>query len=124
MSKRYMPNISSLSYPFPINYFLFLKLKFNLKILKILSFISIGIILISSLVLYIFQINSVIQKTYLLRNYEKELSVLAENNKNLEISLSQTNNLENIQSLIRDLNYVKIGEIRYIQVMEPQVVAK
>lgn len=76
------------------------------------------------LTLFVFQINSVIQKTYSLKNYEKELVLLSEKNRNLEIKVAQLNSLENVESLVRDLNYEKIGEISYIQLMEPQVVSK
>jgi|GEM_PF-2262327 len=119
-----MINILSFISYFPISSFFPFKLKFNFKISKILFFLLAGISLIFSLVLCIFQINSVIQKTYLLGDYEKTLSTLSEENKNLEISVSRANALESVESAIKDLNYKKVGEVKYIQLMEPQVVAK
>lgn len=97
-----------------------LKWKFNLRIFYLLCFSLIGIFF----VFYIFQINSVIQKTYLLKNYEAEFSLLSEETQALGVKFAQANTLENIELLIKDLSYEKIEEIRYIQLVGSQVVTK
>lgn len=110
-----MNNTLAINY-FPLN----LKWKLSFQYLYPLLFVLIGLLF----VLDIFQINSVIQNTYLLKNYEKELNLLSEDTKNLEIKLAQTNTLENIETLIKDSSYKKIEEIRYIQLIGSQVVTK
>jgi len=115
-----MNNTLTINYLILIIRPLILRWKFNLKILYPLFFVLIGTLFI----LYIFQINSVIQNTYLLKNHEKELGLLSEGTKNLEIKLVQANTLENIESLIKDLSYEKIKEIKYIQLVGSQVVTK
>lgn len=115
-----MNNILTINYLILIIRPLTLRWKFNLRIFYLLFFVSIGILFI----LYIFQINSVIQNTYFLKNYEKELNLLSEETEALEIKLAKISTLENIEFLIKDLSYEKIGEIRYIQLMGSQVVTK
>jgi hypothetical protein len=97
-----------------------LRWKFNPRAFYPLVFLLMGTLFI----LWIFQISSIIQKTYLLRDYEKEFNILSEQTKNLEVRFSQINALENIESLIGDLSYEKIEEIRYIQLAGSQVVSK
>ena len=115
-----MQNTLILNLPISIVRPLILRRKFNLKLFYILTFLSI----FSLLVFYIFQINSIIQKTYLLQNYEKELTKLQEENQNLEINFAKSNSLENLESLVQNLNYEKVEKIRYIQVLGGQVVTK
>jgi len=97
-----------------------LRRKFNLRIFWILPLVLTGILL----VFCIFQINSVIQKAYLLQGYEKKLNEISRENKKLEINFAKVNSLENIESLVKNLNYEKVGKIRYIQVLEGQIVTK
>ena len=114
-----MSKTLSLHY-FPVNCFFPLRMKFNFGILRNLILISTAALLI----VYIFQINAIIQKTYFIKNYEKELSVLSDDNANLEASVYGANSLETIEPRIKDLNYEQISSIKYIQVLEPQVVSK
>lgn len=115
-----MSKVLSLVSYFPIHFFLPWKLKINFRALKAVAFILAGALF----VLYIFQIISIIQKTYLLQNYEKELTVISENSNDLEIKVAKINSLDSIESVIQELNYENIGKVKYIQLMEPQVVAK
>ena len=115
-----MSKTLSLHYPPVINDFFPLKSKFKFGILRNLIIISITALLVA----YIFQINAIIQKTYFVKNYEKELSVLAEDNTNLESNVYQANSLGATETRIKDLNYEQIGSIKYLQVLEPQVVSK
>ena len=94
--------------------------RFNLKTFYLLLSILVGTLF----VFYIFQINSIIQSNYSVKNYDKKLNLLSEETSNLEIKFSQVNTLENIEFLIKDLSYVKTEEVRYIQLIGSQVVAK
>ncbi len=94
--------------------------KFNFKFLYLSSIILIGTLFI----FYIFQINSIIQHNYFIKNYEKKFNLLSEETKSLEIKFAQINTLENVEFLIKDLSYEKIEEINYIQLIGSQVVTK
>jgi len=97
-----------------------LKLKIILRTFWILAILSV----ISLLVFYIFQVNSEISARYLIREYEKKLSEILKENKNLEISSSQVDSLENIAALLENLNFEKSGKIKYIRVLNNQVVSR
>ena len=115
-----MNNTLSLNPPISITRNLILKRKLSLKFFWILS-ISLTIFL---LVFYIFQINSIIQNTYIIQGYHEKVKELSEENKKLELSLTELNSLENLGSLVENLNYEKVDKIRYIQVLGGQIVTK
>jgi len=115
-----MNNIITLNLPIPLVRPLRLKYKFNFKIFYFFSIISIGALLF----LYIFQINSTIQKTYLLQGYDKKVTGLQEGNRNLEINLAKSNSIENLEILVQNLNYEKVDKIKYIKVLEDSMVKK
>jgi len=110
----------TLSPPISIIRPLTLKLRFNLKIVWILSIF----LIITLLVFYIFQIKSVISEGYLLQNYQKKLNKLSQENEILEINLAQVNSLGNIEKEIQKLGFEKIDKVYYIQVLESQIVTK
>lgn len=98
----------------------FLPVKLNLRIFWVLSFISI----ISFLVLYIFQINSIISKGYQIQNLRKRLDGTAKENRILEINYSQTKSLENVEKKAQELGFEKIGKTNYFQVLENSVAVR
>lgn len=104
----------------PIIRCLTFRYKFKLKTFLILNFILIA----GLLVFYIFQINTIVRGTYLIKDYETNLNKVSQENKILENNLAQSNSLGNIESLAKSLNYEKVGEVRYIQIMGSSVVAK
>jgi hypothetical protein len=100
--------------PFPIGF------KFNLN-LRI--FWAISIILITFLLIfYVFQVNEMTRGSYLIKNDEKKITELSNENKNLQISLSQTNSLENLEKAVCGLGYTKVEKVKYIQILEGKVV--
>lgn len=105
---------SSAFHPFIIRW------RFSLRVLWISGFIFIATLL----VFYIFQVNELAKVSYSISNFEQKISLLAEENKNLEINFSQTNSLGNIETLIKGLNFKPIGQVRYIRVLESTMVTK
>ena len=93
--------------------------KISLKFFWILSFISV----ISLLIFYIFQVNSMIGETYLIQNYQRKIKELFQENKTLEVNFYQANSLSTIENLVKNLNFEKVEQVHYIQVLESQVVA-
>jgi hypothetical protein len=94
------------------------RLNFNLRIFLTVSFI----LIITLLIFYVFQVNEMTAASYLIRNDEKKIAEFSNENKNLQISLSQTNSLENLERMIQGLGYEKVEKVKYIQVLEGKVV--
>ena len=112
-----MNSILSLSLPVVVKK---LPLRLNFKSFYFLS----AIVLFTLLVFYIFQVTSLAKETFLLQNYQKRINELARDNENLEIDLAQTNSLEKIGKLAESLNFAKTDKVRYLQLIEGQVVSK
>ncbi len=85
--------------------------------LRVLLFFSICVALFLS-VLYIFQINSMIAGGYIVKSYQKQVEVLAQETRYIELSLSEGDNLDAIKAKTRDLGFQRVATIRYIQVLD------
>lgn len=96
------------------------KLVLNKRSLAVILF---GLIF-SLFILSILQVNAYTRETYLLQNYEKRISQLAEENKTLEINFSKANSLNNMGGFVQNMTFEKAGEIEYIKVLEATVLAK
>ena len=100
-----------------VRYFSF---KFNLKF-----FWALGVFLtILLLVFYIIQTNSLAFEGFLAQSYQKKIDKLAKENEKLEINSAAAGSLSNINVLLSDLNFEKIGKIQYIQILESSMVVK
>lgn len=95
------------------------KLGLSLKILKISFFI----LIISLLLLYIFQVNSLVSENYFLKNQEKKLEDLKKEKEILEINFSQARSLANLENYFQNHDFKKASQVKYIQILEASVVA-
>jgi hypothetical protein len=112
-----MNNVLILKPPISFSFPLRIKQKYSLK-----NFLTLNIILIVLLIGFcIFQVNSLITKGYLVQNYEKQLNDLTVENEGLEIKFGKINSLENIDTLVKNLNFEKVDKIYYIRILEGQV---
>ncbi|MFH1656607.1 MAG: hypothetical protein ABH956_02425 [Candidatus Nealsonbacteria bacterium] len=100
--------------------FSFFNWKIILRMFLILSFLSISVLLL----FYIFQVNSEVSGRYLIQKYEKDLTKIIGESQGLEMSLIQSNSLDNVMGSMESLNFVKISKIYYIKVLNNQVVKK
>lgn len=94
--------------------------RISFRFLLVLGFAFIGFLLI----FYLFQINGVAKTSFLISKYEKEISNFSKENKELEISFSQHNFLTDLEIHLKNLNYVNVDKIHYIQVLEGGVAVK
>jgi len=92
-------------------------MSFSQKAIWILIFASI----ISLLVVYVFQINSLTRQVYDLRNYEKKLTDLSQENAVLEINFSKANSLENVEDYLKSQSFEKVAQVKYIHIYSPMV---
>ena len=89
-----------------------------LRIFLVLSILSVFFLL----VFYVFQVNAEVSEKYLIQKYNGELSQALEENQNLEISLIQSNSLDNIMALMEKFDFERTNKIHYIQVLNNKVV--
>jgi predicted PurR-regulated permease PerM len=113
-----MNSVSILNFPTTFIRAIPWKLKFSFKILFILSLV----LVITLLTFYIFQINDLTSKAYQVQNSQKKINDLSSENETLEIELSKSNSLVNIETLIQEFNFEKAAKIHYIQISENQIV--
>jgi hypothetical protein len=76
------------------------------------------------LVLHFSRANALTQERYLLLEYEKKLEEFSNENETLEINLSKSKSLSNVENHLLNDNFVKATEVKYIQILEGSVVAK
>lgn len=74
--------------------------------------------------LYVFQVVSITQNTFLGRDFQKRVSELSDINKSLEINFSQMNILKNIEKVAVELSFEKPQKVHYIRVLEGSVATK
>ncbi len=80
--------------------------------------------MVGLLLLYIFQINSAISQVSQIKKYQENLEFFTKEVKNLKIKWTQLNNLESLSKEIENLGFVKNENVRYIQVLENQIVTR
>jgi hypothetical protein len=73
------------------------------------------------LVFYVWQINALTRGYYLLNSYEKQISQLAEENKNLELVFVENSFLGQALIKIQALNFQKATSVSYIQITDNSV---
>ena len=81
-----------------------------------------GIILIIGL-FYLIQINNLVRDDYKLREARKELQAIQEENKKMQLDISQAQSLPHLQEAVADFGLVAVGEITYLESGAPKVVA-
>ena len=111
-----MNNTQSLVLTLPISKTF--RLDLSLKIFGILTFL----IILSLLIVCIFQLNAYTGEFYLIQDYERQLNQLSQENKNLEINFSQADSLRNMGNYAQI--FEKAEEVEYIRVLESTVLAK
>ena len=68
------------------------------------------------LVFYVWQINDLTRGSYQINSYEKQISKLSDENKNLEVSFAESSFLGQALEKIQALNFQKTNSVKYIQV--------
>ena len=72
---------------------------------------------IALLVFYVWQISDLTRGSYLINSYEKQISNLSQENKNLEVSFAENSFLGEALVKIQALNFQKTTSVRYIQIL-------
>lgn len=73
------------------------------------------------LVLYVWQINDLTSNSYLINSYEKQISALSQENKNLQVSFAESSFLGQALTKVQALNFQKATSVKYIQIPDSSV---
>ncbi|MCX6718602.1 MAG: hypothetical protein NTY81_03335 [Candidatus Staskawiczbacteria bacterium] len=73
------------------------------------------------LVFYVWQINDLTKGSYLMNTYEKQISQLSDENKNLQISSAESSFLGQAVVKIQALNFQKTSSVKYMQIPDSSV---
>ena len=73
------------------------------------------------LVFYVWQINDLTRGSYLINTYEKQISQLSDENKNLQVSFAENSFLGQALVKIQALNFQKTTSVKYIQIPDNSV---
>jgi hypothetical protein len=68
--------------------------------------------------LYVWQINALTNGTYLISSYEKQLTKLSDENKNLQVSFAENSFLGEALQKVQAMNFEKTTSVKYIQIMD------
>ncbi len=106
VQKRIQAKVSSVSLPI-----------LNWKMICMFGFI----ICLPLLVIYVWQVNDLTRGTYLVNSYEKQVSKLSSENKNLQVSFAENSFLGEALQKIQALNFEKTTSVKYVQIPDGSV---
>ncbi len=69
-------------------------------------------------ILYAFLINELTSGTYFIKNYGKQINILSQENRNLEVSFAKTGFLGTVEQRTKELNFEKTTSVKYIQILD------
>src|SRR4030042_6410861 len=81
-----------------------------------------AMVLILGLV-YLWQINNLVRQGYTLRNFQGEIKLLQEENRKLQLDISQSQSLPKLQEAVKDFGLVLVSNVSHIEKPKPKVVA-
>lgn len=70
---------------------------------------------------YVWQINALTKGSYLITSYEKQISKLTQENKNLQVSFAERSFWGQALQKMQALNFQKVGNVTYIQILDNSV---
>ncbi len=75
------------------------------------------------LIFYIFQVNFLTEETYSLQVSEKKANQLSGENETLKVDFSKLNSLTHIENYLLSQEFEKVGQVKYIRILESSVAA-
>lgn len=95
------------------------------KFLRLKHFLIIAVVSVCILApVFIFQSNIHVGERYQVKNYQKRITQLAQENKILEVNSAKAGSLLDAENRIRELGFEKVGKIHYLQISENELVKK
>ena len=88
-------------------------------------FLALSLFLVFTLmVFYVFQVSDLATRLGQMQSYEKKLTKLSHENEMFELTISGQNSISYLENRIKDLDFEKITNIRYIKVVDQKVAEK
>ena len=106
VQKNLQEKITSVNFP-----------EINWKVVCIISFF----VCLPLLVFYVLQINDLTRGSYLINSYEKQISELSQENKNLQVSFAENSFLGQALAKMQALDFQKVTSVKYIQIPDNSV---
>ena len=91
---------------------------------KSTSYIISGLILVSLIFLYVFQVSALTRESYLMENYKNRIDFYSQETCSMEYKFLQNNSFFEIENIAQELNFEEASRVSYIQVRESEVVVK
>ncbi|MEK7658596.1 MAG: hypothetical protein AAB352_01900 [Patescibacteria group bacterium] len=86
---------------------------------KINPFLFFGALIIGALsIFYVFEMNSLINGSYTIKNYQRQLDSVLGEGKNLEVNFAKTGFMGTIKEKTQQLSFEKVKEVKYIQILD------
>ena len=85
---------------------------------------SVGFIVsFALLVFYVWQVNDLTRGSFLINSYEKQISQLSDENKNLQVSFAENSFLSQAQQKAEALHFQKVtfASVKYIEILDNSV---
>ncbi len=70
------------------------------------------------LLFYIFRVNELTQGAYLIRSYNKEITSLSVENRNLQTHFAESGFLGQATQKAQELSFQKITQVKYVQILQ------
>jgi len=70
------------------------------------------------LIFYAYQINELTKGAYLIKDYSKQIKILSQENKNLEINFAESSFLGQVEAKTEELGFKKTALVKYMQIMD------
>ena len=86
----------------------------NWKVFYLLS-ILLSVIM---LVFYTYSVNKLTEGAFLIKNYNREMEALLEENKVLEANFSRSDFLEIVMDKTKELSFEKTSDIKYLRILD------
>ncbi|MDO8265177.1 MAG: hypothetical protein Q7T34_02290 [Candidatus Parcubacteria bacterium] len=115
-----MRNTAVLNRPYALRNNILSNLRFNLGFLWVILSVSLAILT----AVYIYQINEVARREYLIRDYESKAALIQRENKNTQDDSSKFSSMRDLENLARLLNFEPVGKVYYIKVLGDGVASK
>ena len=88
------------------------------------SYTLFSLLLLVSIFTYVFQVNALTQETYLIENYQEEITSYSQESSSLEYKFLQNNSFFEVENIAQELDFEKPQRVSYIEVMGSEVVVK
>jgi hypothetical protein len=76
------------------------------------------------LVFYVWQVQDLTRGSYLANSYEKQISKLSDENKNLQVFFAESDFLGQALVKAEELHFQKVTSVKYIQILDNSVAKK